>query len=420
MVRLSQLILIWATRSGIRNATTVTRINLMSQPDLGPLFTGFGQDIRSLQVVQDNLPPNPLQLPATAPGDLSLLIQRSLDSGLHAPTEHVWNLTFERQLPKGAVLTLSYVGRMARSLLARRDVAAFNDLRDPQTGVDWYTAGTALEKLRQAGVPIADVPSKLPAKVSQYFQNMFPSGSFPNLAALLNDFENPFLSFDPNWTNAQAVIAYQDTYGGYFTANDWTDTQAELDFAMDFNSLPLLFTQPQYGALSTWATIGNSNYHALTASLRERLSSLTFDLNYTWSHSLDDASGLQQETGFGNQQSNGAFIVNPLRQRENYANSDFDVRHNINANAVWQLPFGKGQPLMNGAAKLARRDSWGLAAFRNFPLEHRAAYSRTLRRRPVGNELGRAVERVTNTSHPSRARASPRTLPRPSCSAIAM
>jgi hypothetical protein len=182
---------------------------------------------------------------------------------------------------------------------------------------------------------------------------MFPSGSFPNFVALLNDFEAGGITYDPNWTNAQAVIAYQDTYGGYFTANDWTDTQAEIDFAMDFNGLPLLFVQPQYGALSTWATIGNSNYHALTASLRERLSSLTFDLNYTWSHSLDDASGLQQETGFGNQQSNGAFIVNPLRQRLNYASSDFDIRHNINANAVWQLPFGKGQPLMNGAGKLA-------------------------------------------------------------------
>jgi hypothetical protein len=320
---------------------------------LGPQFTDFNQDIRALGVVQNNLPPNPLALPATAPGDLSLLIQRSLDSGLHAPTEHVWNLTFERQLPKGAVLTLSYVGRMAHSLLARRDVAAFNDLRDPQTGVDWYTAGTALEKLRQKGVAMSDVPSQLPANVSQYFQNMMPKGSFPNFVALLNDFEGGGITYDPNWTNAQAVLAYQDTYGGYFTANDWTDTQAEIDFAMDFNSLPLLFVQPQYGALSTWATIGNSNYHALTASLRERLSSLTFDLNYTWSHSADDASGLQQETGFGNQQSNGAFIVNPLRQRLNYASSDFDIRHNINANTVWQLPFGKGQPILNGAGKLA-------------------------------------------------------------------
>ena len=150
--------------------------------------------------------------------------------------------------------------------------------------------------------------------------------------------------------------------------------------------------QPQYGALSTWSTTGNSNYHALTASLRQRLSSLTFDLNYTWSHSLDDASGLQQETGFGNQQGNGAFIVNPLRPRENYASSDFDVRHNINADAVWQLPFGKGQPFMNGAGRFPERSLRRLAAFRNLPLEYRVACGFTRRRESVGNELGCAVK----------------------------
>jgi hypothetical protein len=100
--------------------------------------------------------------------------------------------------------------------------------------------------------------------------------------------------------------------------------------------------QPQYGALSTWSTIGNANYHALAVSFRQRINSLILDFNYTWSHSLDDASGLQSETGFGNFQANGSFIPNSNRQRDNYASSDFDVRHNINADAVWQLPFGRG------------------------------------------------------------------------------
>jgi len=38
---------------------------------------------------------------------------------------------------------------MARSLLARRDAVAFNDVRDPKSGVDWYAAATMLEKQRQ-------------------------------------------------------------------------------------------------------------------------------------------------------------------------------------------------------------------------------------------------------------------------------
>ena len=298
-------------------------------------------------VPSNQLPPDPLVFPAQATplnGDTAFgeLIQRSLDSNLHAPTEHVWSLTFERQLPRGGVLSLSYIGRKARGLLIRRDVAQFNNLHDPATGVDWYAAGTALEKLRQQGVPIDQVPALLPTQISDYFNDMFPAG----LADMINNYDG---SFDPTWSNAQAFYGYQAV--GFFTANDWTDVQAEVDQTLAFNGLPLRFMQPQYGTLSTWATAGNSNYHALAVSFRQRLRSLTLDFNYTWSHSLDDASGLQQEGGFGNQQSNGAYIVNPIRQRLNYANSDFDIRHNINANVVWQLPFGKGQPLLNGSSR---------------------------------------------------------------------
>src|SRR5262252_4751054 len=111
------------------------------------------------------------------------------------------------------------------------------------------------------------------------------------------------------------------------------------------------FMQSQYGALSAWATVGNSNYNALTLSYRQRLSSLTMDLNYTWSHSVDDASGLQTEAGFGNFQTNGAFVLNAFRQGANYANSDFDVRQNINMDAIWSLPFGKGHLLLGGAGR---------------------------------------------------------------------
>jgi hypothetical protein len=159
--------------------------------------------------------------------------------------------------------------------------------------------------------------------------------------------------FDPNWTNAQAFLGYQTSNVGFFSGNDYTDVQAEMDLAFAANGLPLRFMQPQYGALSTWATIGNSTYNALAVSLRQRTHGLTMDFNYTWSHSLDDASGLQTETGFGNFQTNGAFIPSALRQSENYTSSDFDVRHSINADVVWQLPFGKGHALAGNAGRTA-------------------------------------------------------------------
>ncbi len=346
-------------------------VNNTSKP-LGPLFTGFGQDVRSLIGTAGGTVPTSLQLPdALTPLDgintFGERIEQSLDSNLHAPTEYTWNFTVERQVPKGGVFSMSYIGRAGRSLLARRDVAQFNNLVDPKTGVDWYTAGTALEKLRAAGVDISQVPGMLPAKINQYFDDMFP----PQLAAILNNYEfgpgncDPTQSngaFDCNWSNAQAFLGYQTNNVGFFTANDWTDVQAEVDLALagtdPANGLggpfPIRFMQPQFGALSTWSSIGNSNYNALTVSYRQRLSSLTMDFNYTWAHSLDDASGLQPEGAYGNNSgSNGAFIINSLRQRENYASSDFDIRHSINADFVWQVPVGKGQHYMGGAGRLA-------------------------------------------------------------------
>jgi len=130
-----------------------------------------------------------------------------------------------------------------------------------------------------------------------------------------------------------------------FGGNDWTDTQAAVDIALFDNGLPTRFMHPQYGALSAWSSVARSNYNAATLSIRERLSSLILDFNYTLSHSLDNASGLQTGTGYAS----AAFIVNPIRPNDFYGNSSFDIRQTININSVWQLPFGKGRTFLSNA-----------------------------------------------------------------------
>ena len=324
--------------------------------NLAPLFTSFNQDIHSLPKV---LVPNSLVFPLSQPLDEGERIEQSVDSNLHAPTEYVWNLTYERQMRAGTTLTVSYIGRMARSLLARRDEVAFNNIRDPKSGMTWYQAGTLLEKQRQLGLDTSQI-APIP-----FFENLFPVG----LATIMNndiglpDPTDPQQNmFNPAWTNTQTFYALQShspapapgSNPAQFSGNDWTDAEARVDVALFDAGFPTRFMQPQYGALSAWSTIGNSNYHGLAVSLRQRLNTLFLDVNYTYSHSLDDASGLQSETGFGNQQGNGGFIVNPIRQRDNYGSSDFDVRHIITAAAVWQMPFGKGRAFMSTDNRFAQ------------------------------------------------------------------
>ena len=49
----------------------------------------------------------------------------------------------------GFVFSASYIGRAARDLLAQRDPMTPNNLKDPKSGMDWFTAATQLEQLRR-------------------------------------------------------------------------------------------------------------------------------------------------------------------------------------------------------------------------------------------------------------------------------
>jgi Carboxypeptidase regulatory-like domain len=289
---------------------------------VAPAFTGYSQDIRTLPNLSFS---NSISFPQLQPSDMGERIESSLDSNLHTPRAYALSLTVERQLPAGLLFQLSYAGRIGKSLLAHRDAMALNDLVDPKSGMDWYTAATLLEKIRATRPPSSTAVSSIP-----YFENIFPA----DLASRMNTFYG-CSCIPSNFTPTQAIFWIARNFYG----NDWTDLQGDLDVQRFGNGDPTLFFNPQYGSLSAWSTIGNSHYHGMSLSLRQRTHGLQWDFNYTFSHSLDDSSGLQTDTGFGG----ASFILNPIRQHDWYANSDFDIRHLINANAVIELPFGRGK-----------------------------------------------------------------------------
>ena len=327
---------------GFSSQTTISAntYNISSRP--APLFTGFGQDVRTLPGIGS---PGTLTFPQQKPSNDSRRIESTLDEALVAPINYSWNATFERQLPKGLVLQASYIGRLGRKLLAQRDIMALNNLVDKTSGMDWYTAAGILENLRAQGAPISSV-QQIP-----WFANLLP----PDFAALANDLyfgnagcaDPDSFCIDESLNQTQAVYAVAQ---GFYD-NDWTDTQDVIDTALGGGANNLFF-HPQYGALAAFSSIGHSSYHAGTISVRERLGEkLTLDFNYTLSHSRDDASGLQT-SGLPSATFGNGFILNPIRQRDWYADSDFDVRHVINLNAIWQLPMGRGRWLLSDTNKV--------------------------------------------------------------------
>jgi hypothetical protein len=292
---------------------------------LGPLFTGLNQNVRSLPLLTIN---SNLGFPLQHPADENQRIESGLDNSIKTPHSYAFNFSYGRDLGKGYSFEVSYVGRLGRNLLVSRDTMHLNNLVDPKSGVDFYTAMRQLIGLREKNASITSVQS-IP-----YFQNLFPglAGTFNVLG------NNVALSA----TQAAYRRIAQSSVGGRNTT-DYTFVQSLWDDGLGFGDN--LFFHPQYAAFGALTSIGTSDYHAFQTSFRKRFSNnLTFDFNYTFSHSIDIASGLEPD---GSTISGAALILNPLDLKVNRGNSDFDVRHLINANYIYNLPFGKGQKLLS-------------------------------------------------------------------------
>lgn len=93
-----------------------------------------------------------------------------------------------------------------------------------------------------------------------------------------------------------------------------------------------------FGFLPQFMNIANASYNSLQLALRQQGSSVPilgnvyYTLGYTYSHSIDNASGFRN-----NSSQVPAFQTNLFR-----ASSDFDLRHVLTFSGGWDLPFNRG------------------------------------------------------------------------------
>ncbi len=95
---------------------------------------------------------------------------------------------------------------------------------------------------------------------------------------------------------------------------------------------------PRFAGVTEYTTPGISNYNGMVVSFRRRFTGFgngLFQANYTYGHALDEVSngGLDQFTAGSSE-----FPQDPFNLRGSYGAADYDVRHSLNANYVWQLP----------------------------------------------------------------------------------
>lgn len=99
---------------------------------------------------------------------------------------------------------------------------------------------------------------------------------------------------------------------------------------------------PGFAPAIGWrGSVGMSTYNGLSVAVRRSFSrGLLVAANYMWSHEIDNGSN---GSGDGDEIS----PQNPLCLSCETASGAWDATHVINGNAVYQLPFGPGKPMLN-------------------------------------------------------------------------
>jgi hypothetical protein len=94
-------------------------------------------------------------------------------------------------------------------------------------------------------------------------------------------------------------------------------------------------TDPRFGAVTQFSTGANSHYDGLQLSAMKRLGhGLMGQINYTWSRCMDTVSN----GGFLQFSAGGILAPLPGELARDYGPCDYDIRNNLNAQYVYQLP----------------------------------------------------------------------------------
>lgn len=269
-------------------------------------------------------------------------------SNLTAPYSIPLSATFSRKVPGGMVFEVGYIGRLGRNLLAQQDPASplifFKDPVSGQTLADAFQANrTLFEDRRLTNEMALANPGLIP--IQPFFENMFPAltnFAIPGSASANFFYVNNYWGLESELDTLDQLDRQIVPFGGAFASGR---TFPNCVVATGCHT----FFGEQFSSLRSWENIGRSNYHGLTVALRmSSREDLTFDFNYTWSHSIDNGSAaegnlLATVDGPNVFTEDNANIVNAFKRDQSVGDSDFDIRQQFNVNFIYELPFGLGR-----------------------------------------------------------------------------
>ena len=274
-----------------------------------------------------NASPNPfngiLTPPHGQPQDWSrfrpILLFGELQPNLKAQYTEQYNLGIQRELAKDMTLSVGYVGSQGHRLLATHDL----NFGNAQTCLDLQNISNLTGDAGLACGPFfADSSFSLAA------------GEIPAGVALHLPYGSPSVVTGPNPTPITLVglRKYSSPSCDPYTGNGCPSDGV-----------------PVFSSIFAQDTIAASNYNSLQASLEKRFThGLQFQLAYTFSKSIDNASSFENS-------------LKPICDRCNRALSLFDARQRLVISYLWSLPLPQYQ-----GAKGKVLNGWAVSGITSF------------------------------------------------------
>lgn len=299
-----------ATAFGLSNSLTNPAAAIEIQT--APRYTGFDQIPAGL------LPAAPAAtFPAPYPNLFA--ITNGLDDTLKAPYNMSLNFSIGREFNHGWFIQGSYVGRLSRRSLTRRDAAMPTDLKDPKSGQTYFQAASILAQQVLDGVPVSNV-QKVP-----FWENMFSKVATGTQSATQVVYSR-YAANTYDWTYALYQLDTGAGQGNCAARNRCSDQGA------------YTFYSPQFSYLSVFSSVGGGNYHGAQLNVRKRFGNGdVIDVNYTFSKSIDLRSNTERAG------SSSGVLWNPWQPGLMKGVSDYDNTHLFNMLAVYNLPVGRGK-----------------------------------------------------------------------------
>jgi hypothetical protein len=219
------------------------------------------------------------------------------------------------------------------------------------------------------------------------FENGFKAGeSYNQIAASVPNFSAPSLAVAPNfpkvpqyqkWNleieqgfgpNTSFSIEYAGNHGIHILDQNYGINGCNATGT--FASLPTCNASgtgynPSFAAVNYAESIGVASYNGVTVSFTHRYKSGQVEINYSYSHTLDDVSNSGEEpfsdADIGASNGSLLFPENPFDPQANYASADQDIRHELTANYVWELPIKRFLFFGHGPDRLLK--GWDVNGF---------------------------------------------------------